>query len=150
MQVRPLVPADVRILIPAFLDAFNGPPWHDQWTEASAQRYLGGFAANPAARLFGIFDHDTPCGGLVGQIRHWWTGSECFIDELFIAPAHQGRGLGRALVDGAERLLAAEGIAALTLLTERDSAAERFYLGRGFEHRERLGFMSRMCDLQGR
>ncbi|WP_169307362.1 GNAT family N-acetyltransferase [Chitiniphilus eburneus] len=146
--VRPLAITDVDTLVPVFIRAYNGPPWHDAWTEAMARRYLGGLAGNPLARVFGIFDGETLQGGLIAQIKYWWEGTEAFIDELFIDPSHQGRGLGQALLAGAETILMEEGVTALTLLTLRGGAAEGFYRRQRFEAKQELGFMVRVCELQ--
>ncbi len=75
----------------------------------------GGAAARAAA--------GTALSGAVGEITH-----------LFVDPAAQGGGVGRALVDAAVAQCRAAGLVEVELVTPPDFAARRFY--------ERLGFVS--------
>lgn len=54
---------------------------------------------------------------------------EATVFALFVRPAHEGRGLGRRLLAEAERWLAAEGLAEVWLVTDRDRSvrANGFY-----------------------
>ena len=45
---------------------------------------------------------------------------------MCVLPEHQGKGIGKALLNGLEADLQAQGVAKLYLLTVRDGAAERF------------------------
>ena len=67
-----------------------------------------------------------------GHKRSWWTGKEFFIDELFVANGIQGNGIGTRLLHYVERNLFILDCMKLTLLTNKDIAAEDFYLKKGF------------------
>lgn len=57
--------------------------------------------------------------------KHWmWA--------LFVDPAHEGRGIGRALLAPALAWLRARGAASVSLTTEPGTRAERFYRAAGF------------------
>jgi diamine N-acetyltransferase len=63
-------------------------------------------------------------------------GRDAFIDELYVAPAHRGRGLGRQAVGHAEAACRANGVAALHLEVETgNERAHALYRGRGFAER---------------
>ena len=67
----------------------------------------------------------------------WSRGLECYLAELYIAPAHRGRGLGRALMNEAIELARREGADYMDLNTaETDVAARALYESLGFSNRE--------------
>jgi GNAT superfamily N-acetyltransferase len=63
-----------------------------------------------------------------------YRGREAFVDELFIAESHRGRGLGREALELAEAYCRDAGVNALHLEVERHrSRAQELYRKRGFE-----------------
>ena len=63
-----------------------------------------------------------------------YRGREAFIDELFIAESHRGRGLGREALEIAEAYCREMGVNALHLEVERHrDAAQELYRSRGYE-----------------
>lgn len=57
--------------------------------------------------------------------RHVWA--------LFVAPECEGRGVGQALLGAMTQWLFAQGAGAITLTTEPDTRAARFYLAAGWQ-----------------
>jgi GNAT superfamily N-acetyltransferase len=70
-----------------------------------------------------------------GQVAGFCVGrlAEADLWALFIDPAHEGRGLGRALLDVATRWLFARGVASIGLTTTPASRADRFYAAAGWQ-----------------
>jgi GNAT superfamily N-acetyltransferase len=67
-----------------------------------------------------------------------YRGREAFVDELFIAESHRGRGLGREALEVAEAYCREAGVNALHLEVERHrGTALELYRRRGFEDFER-------------
>jgi ribosomal protein S18 acetylase RimI-like enzyme len=67
----------------------------------------------------------------------WSRGLECYLAELYVAPAQRGRGLGRALMTEAIELARREGADYMDLNTsETDIAARALYESLGFSTRE--------------
>jgi ribosomal protein S18 acetylase RimI-like enzyme len=66
----------------------------------------------------------------------WTQGLECYLAELYVAPAQRGRGLGRALMEAAVELARERGADYLDLVTgEDDTAARSLYESLGFDNR---------------
>ncbi len=129
MIIRPLKPADRA-------------GWEPLW-----QGYLRFYETRLAAevtdltfaRLTGGAD---PMGGLVAEasgslvgIAHWithrscWTaGDYCYLQDLFVAPAHRGAGIGRALIEAVSDKARGLGCARVHWLThETNTNAMRLY-----------------------
>jgi ribosomal protein S18 acetylase RimI-like enzyme len=67
----------------------------------------------------------------------WTPALECYLAELYVAPPHRGRGLGRALLNEAMELARREGAGYMDLGTsEADVAARALYESLGFSNRE--------------
>lgn len=67
----------------------------------------------------------------------WSQALECYLAELYVAPALRGRGLGRALMDAAIELARERGAEHMELGTgEQDVAARALYESLGFSNRE--------------
>jgi len=67
----------------------------------------------------------------------WSTGLECYLAELYVAPAERGRGLGRALMEAAIALARDAGADTMDLGTnETDTAARALYESLGFTQLE--------------
>jgi ribosomal protein S18 acetylase RimI-like enzyme len=67
----------------------------------------------------------------------WTEALECYLAELYVVPDRRGRGLGRALMDGAIELARREGANYMDLGTSEDDIATRaLYESLGFNNRE--------------
>jgi ribosomal protein S18 acetylase RimI-like enzyme len=65
----------------------------------------------------------------------WDEALECYLAELYVVPAERGRGLGRALMEGAMVVARAEGATHMDLGTgEDDVAARALYESLGFDN----------------
>src|SRR5437660_12014660 len=68
----------------------------------------------------------------------WTEALECYLAELYVAPAARDRGIGRALLQAAIDHARARGADRIELGTsEHDAAARRLYESLGFTNRER-------------
>jgi ribosomal protein S18 acetylase RimI-like enzyme len=67
----------------------------------------------------------------------WSDAPEAHLQELYVAPALRGRGIGRALLEATIERARAEGATGIDLNTgETDTAARRLYESMGFTNRE--------------
>ena len=81
-----------------------------------------------------------PAGDPVGYAIALWLGSDLHLDEIDVHPAHQRRGVGRALIEAVRAWAHARGAARLTLTTFRFVAWNMpWYERLGFRPLERSG-----------
>lgn len=67
-----------------------------------------------------------------------YLGRDAFVDELFVAASHRGRGLGSGALDAMERACRELGVRALHLEVERKNPGARsLYEKRGFQDNDR-------------
>jgi ribosomal protein S18 acetylase RimI-like enzyme len=80
-----------------------------------------------------------PCGVAVLRFRLaiWSQGLECYLAELYVAPAQRGQGIGRALMLEAMDVARNKGAGYMDLGTaEDDIAARALYESLGFDNHE--------------
>ena len=81
---------------------------------------------------------DGPDGLAVLRFRTaiWSAGLECYLAELYVAPARRGQGLGRALMEAALGEARSRGADTMDIgVDEPDLAARRLYESLGFTNR---------------
>lgn len=94
-------------------------------------------------RLAALTDADILLSSEVGLalLRYrpslWSDGLECYLAELYVAPGHRGRGIGRALLTAAIEQARSRGATYMDLGTsEDDVAARHLYEALGFRRTE--------------
>lgn len=129
-----------------FKEVFMNEPWNDDWSNAEQlHRYIMDLIGNSNSLTMGIFENDRIIGVAMGNIRHWYSGTQYYIDELFITRDEQGKGKGILFLNSIEQLLCKEGIEGIFLQTERDMPAYTFYQKNGFEElKEHVSFGKRL------
>jgi len=140
-EVRRWAPENEEEVVAGFIDTYNAEPWNDAWVPETAARYLGEFRAMPRAIALVAVREERVVGAAYLHARTWQDGSEIYIDEFFVFPQAQRRGVGRALVAAIREAAAEIGAGDLTLLTDRDVPAFDFYRGLGFREGRTQVFM---------
>ncbi len=74
----------------------------------------------------------------MGHIRHWYSATEYYIDELCVKTQLQGQGIGGKFIAAIEEYLRKHEIRAIFVLTEKDVPAYAFYKKHGFEEDENI------------
>jgi GNAT superfamily N-acetyltransferase len=130
--------------VPALLRLMRALYRHDRlrYRRAGARRALTGLMRAP--RFGEVFVLET--GGAIagyGVLTYSWSleygGRDAFVDELFVAPAHRGQGLGRRTVEFLAARCRRLGVRALHLQVERPNRrAQALYLSAGFVDYKRL------------
>lgn len=135
MSIRPAIADDLPILT-EHMRAFNAGEGYP-WDEARTRGLLTWFLADPRLGRIWVVEVD---GAVVGYVvvalgfSFEFGGRDAFVDELYIAPSHRGRGLGRSAVETAIQGCREMGVATLHLEVEhvKEAAADLY---------KRLGFV---------
>ncbi|MBQ3864586.1 MAG: GNAT family N-acetyltransferase [Clostridia bacterium] len=147
MELKQLSLSDREAITKVFLDVFTGDPWNDDWSDRTQlDAYITDLAGQDRSLTLGWFDGETLVGLAMGNIRHWYSGTEYYIDEFCIHPARQGQGEGTAFLQAIEEYLKQNGIYQIFLQTEADVPAYGFYTKRGFT--EQKGHVSFAKELE--
>lgn len=142
MEVKRIEPDHIEEIKSIIKEAFSREPWNDDWSdERQFHSYILDLIDNRSSLSLGLYDDDDLIGVSLGRIKHWYAGTEYWIDDLAILPRAQGRGCGSKFIDLIEDFIKAQGIVGIVLFTERDIPAYGLYVKKSFvEKRERVFF----------
>lgn len=130
---RQLDGSAVDMIKELFVSVFTKEPWNDDWSdENQLQSYIHDLTGQNNSLTFGLFHGNELVGISMGHIRHWYTGTEYFIDELCISTEMQGKGLGTFFMNEIEKLCGELELTHIFLLTENNVPAYAFYQKQGF------------------
>ncbi len=116
-----------------FASVFTKEPWNDDWSDENQLRaYIHDLAGQDNSLTFGLYEGNELIGVSMGHIKHWYTGTEYFIDELCISTSKQGQGIGILFVGEIEKACREMGLTHIFLLTGKDAPAYKFYKKQGF------------------
>lgn len=126
VTIRDLAPGDEaqwRALWQAYLD-FYKVDLLPAVTDHTWQRLM-----DPAAPLTGrVAEHEGKLLGFALHFAHcstWVPGDDCYLEDLFVADAARGKGVGRALIDDLISLARARGWHRLYWHTDETNARAR-------------------------
>lgn len=133
MELKRLSVSDKDIIAGLFLSVFTAEPWNDDWSDKEQlDAYINDLTGNINSLTFGYFDSGRLVALSMGNIRHWWRGTEYCIDEFCVERSMQGQGVGSGFLHDIEKYLSGHGINTIFLQTERTVPAYSFYRSRGF------------------
>ncbi len=116
-----------------FVGVFTKEPWNDDWSdENQLQLYLHDLIGQNNSLTFGLYEETRLIGISMGHIRHWYTGTEYYIDELCIRTDKQGKGVGTLFLSQIEHACKKLELTHIFLLTEDTVPAFSFYQKCGF------------------
>lgn len=116
-----------------FYAVFTKEPWNDDWSDEEQLRlYIGDMIGNKNSLTYGLMEEGKLVGVSMGEIRHWYSGTEYYINELCILTSVQKKGYGTMFVNKIMEHAKAMGIDHIFLQTERHVPAFEFYKKQGF------------------
>ena len=133
MEFRQLTPERFEDIKAFFRDVFTKEPWNDDWSDDNQlTMYITELICSANSLTYAMFDGEEIVALTMGHIKHWYSGTEYYIEELCVRTDLQGRGIGTAFVEHIENALREMGLTHIFLQTDRDMPAYEFYLRRGF------------------
>lgn len=124
-----------------FIEVFNGEPWHDSWTQKSAEARLREFVDHRRFFGFTLWENGALLGAVFCHASTYYKGDEAFIDELFVSPEHRRKGCAKSLMEAVEARARERGLISITLLTDREYPSFGFFKGQGFRESKYMVFM---------
>ena len=116
-----------------FLRVFTTEPWKDDWSDQEQlDAYIHDLTGQGNSLAYGLYENGKLAGVSMGNIKHWFTGTEYDIDELCIRPDRQGQGLGTLFLKEIEKAIREMGLTQIFLQTESTVPAYDFYRKNGF------------------
>lgn len=143
MLIRPMTQSDLSGCAEILCSVYNNDLWQCRWEKSIAIEYLSDFFCMAKFVGYVIEGDGEVLGGLFAHEKVWWNNSEVFIEEMFIRPDRQGRGLGTMLLRQAEAYVRENGLAGITLSTNRYAPAADFYRKNGFADCGHVLFMAK-------
>ena len=135
MQIRPFDPNDEPAVIALWGRCGLTRPWNDPHKDVRRK-----LAVRPDWFLVA-----ETAGAVVGTVMVGYDGHRGWVYYFGVEPAHRRRGIGRALMAEAERLLRAEGCPKINLQVRAGNTnAIEFYRGLGFAPDEVVSFGKRL------
>ena len=94
-----------------FKDVFTNEPWNDDWSdEEQLNMYMNDLIGQSYSLTYGLYDSGELIGLSMGYIKHWFRGTEYYIDELCIRTDRQGEGIGTFFMNEIEKAIGSIGI----------------------------------------
>ena len=145
-ELRQLTMENIEEIKKFFFDIFTKEPWNDDWSDADQlHAYMADLIGNHNSLALGLFENGALVGLSMGNIKHWYSGTEYYIDELCIKTEEQGRGLGTQFLQAIEAYIAQRGMKHIFLQTDRDVPAYNFYKKNGFVELEKHVSLIKKC-----
>ena len=103
-ECKQMGPEETEAIKKLFLSVFTAEPWKDDWSDQEQfDSYIHDLTGHSNSLTYGLYAGGELTGVSMGNIRHWYTGTEYYIDEFCIRPDRQGWGLGTLFLKEIEK-----------------------------------------------
>ncbi|MDO5157012.1 MAG: GNAT family N-acetyltransferase [Eubacteriales bacterium] len=137
---------EIEMIKDLFFSVFTTEPWNDDWSDQKQlDLYLQDLVGQSNSLTYGLFEDDKLVGVSMGHIKHWYSGTEYYIEELFVQTSKQGNGIGTYFLKEIEKGIKNLGLVQIFLQTESTVPAYDFYIKNGFsELNEHVSFVKKI------
>ena len=137
---------ETEIIKELFAGVFTIEPWNDDWSnQEQLNLYLLDLIGQSNSLTYGLFENRKLIGVSMGHIKHWYSGTEYYIEELCIQTNKQGNGIGTYFLKEIEKAIKELGLVQIFLQTESTVPAYEFYQKNGFcELKEHISFVKQI------
>lgn len=145
MEIKKLSTDNIEEIKFIIKQTFSEEPWNDDWSDdRQFHLYVLDLTDNKNSLSLGLYDNGKLIGVSLGRIKHWYTGTEYWIDDLAILPKAQGNGCGSQFIDMIESFIKKLGIVRIVLFTEKEIPAYNFYVKKSFEEKKERVFFEKL------
>jgi len=141
MEIKTFLMNDLQKCCELYVRTFNGEPWYDHWTKESAYARLFELTENKRFLGYTLWNNDELVGAVFCNLKTYHSGSEIYVEELWVSSDCQRKGCGTILMDEVEKYAKENAIASVTLLTGKGKPSFDFYKKRDYKHLEYLAFL---------
>lgn len=140
-MIREIRRSDTPACADILCSVYNNDLWQNRWERAAAIEYLTDFFCMAKFVGYVMVENGEILGALFAREKVWWSGSEVYVEELFVKRSHQGRGYGTMLIKRVERMCRKIRWQALRFLRIAMPPAADFYRRKGFKDCEHVLFL---------
>ena len=116
-----------------YRNAFGRAPWNDDWSDdVQLKEYIKEISCSFNSLNYGLLIDGKLSSVSIGMIRHWWEGTNYNIEEYFVLPELQGKGIGSRFMKMIESDVKKRGLSGIFLQTDNDKPSYKFYQKNGF------------------
>lgn len=142
MSIRRILSEDLQSLSELYVSVFKQAPWNEDWELEWALDRLTGISNSPGFHGYLLVDGEKPLAAALGRSLSFKGRMEFELVEFFVDHHHQGKGLGKKLLDTVENFLRNNDYSYSVLLTEKGIDAEAFYQRSGYKTSNKMVFMA--------
>ncbi|WP_407370841.1 GNAT family N-acetyltransferase [Carnobacterium sp.] len=140
-EIRELTEFDLDLCAELLITVYNSKPWDEKWTKNTAKSHLQEFIHRKRSFGFVYVDKSTIVGALFGVERTFWSGDEVYVDEFYVHPQCQQKGVGKEMMIHLEDYCQKKELEAITLVTDKNVPAYHFYQKMNFNISEANVFL---------
>lgn len=140
-MIRPATLEHVKRYGELYAAAFSGPPWNDPWTPENAEIHVRELLESKQSYGVEYVADGQVVGFLLGTSMLFHYGRTFEINDLAVAPAFQGRGIGAELLEQCLSDMQQRGIVGVHLITNAEGFLPEFYERFGFSREKRVILM---------
>ncbi|MBQ8070735.1 MAG: GNAT family N-acetyltransferase [Bacteroidales bacterium] len=124
-----------------YAEAFGGEPWNDHWSVEDATVHVKELLDSPACYGLEYLVDGEVAGFILGTSMLFSYGRTFEINDLAVAPAFQGKGIGTLLMERMLSDLRGKDIKAVHLITFGEGNLQTFYAKFGFRKEDMVVLM---------
>ena len=122
MKIRKATKKDFKEIAEILIKESSKKPYNEKYTMKKAIKEISGFSKN---ELYISVNEKEIIGFIAFNIN--FSQKKAYVDELWLRPTHQGKGIGKALVKFTEDRCKKKGVKIIRLVTMRKAKAFGFY-----------------------
>lgn len=132
LQIRKLEKSDVSSVIEIMQKAFLEDPWKEEWSLLACQNRVEEILSIPQSLSYILLKDGFVIGALLGRFATYMEHKDFIMEEFFIDPKEQKKGLGTLLLNHLVKEVKSQNVAKLSLVTLRGSKIQTYYERQGF------------------